>query len=102
MDVRILPDKPAMGKAAGEHAAALLQQAIRDRGVACLVVATGTSQYEVLATLAGQPEIYWPRVTLFPLDEYAGMPATHPASLRRFLWERFHSRLILPDRKSVV
>ncbi len=98
MDVRLFPDKPAMGRAAGGHAAALLRQAIRERGRAHIIVATGASQFEVLSALAAAPDLYWPRVTVFHLDEYVGMPATHPASFRGYLWDRFHSRLPLPVR----
>jgi glucosamine-6-phosphate deaminase len=42
------------------------------------------------------PDIAWNRVTAFHLDEYVGMPITHPASFRKYLWERFVSRLPLP------
>jgi glucosamine-6-phosphate deaminase len=96
MDIRILPDKPAMGKAAGERAAELIRAAIHADGAARLIVATGASQFEVLDTLAAAHVVYWPRVTVFHLDEYAGMPATHPASFRGYLWERFHRKLPLP------
>jgi glucosamine-6-phosphate deaminase len=98
MDIRILPDKPAMGKAAGERAAGLIRAAIQSSGAARVIVATGASQFEVLETLAAAPGIYWPRVTLFHLDEYVGMPATHAASFRGYLWERFQRKLPLPVR----
>jgi glucosamine-6-phosphate deaminase len=98
MDIRILPDKPAMGKAAGEHAAGLIRAALHAAGTARVIVATGASQFEVLETLAAAPGIYWPRVTLFHLDEYVGMPATHAASFRGYLWERFQRKLPLPVR----
>ncbi len=98
MKVRTLPNKAAMGRAAGAYAADLIRRAIRKNGEARVIVATGASQFEVLATLAAAPDVYWPRVVFFHLDEYAGMPATHPASFRRYLWERFHSKLPLPAR----
>ena len=96
MDIRILSDKPAMGKAAGERAADLIRAALHAAGAARVIVATGASQFEVLETLAAAPGIYWPRVTLFHLDEYVGMPATHAASFRGYLWERFQRKLPLP------
>jgi len=34
----------------------------------------------------------WPRVTGFHLDEYIGLPATHPASFRGYLRERLVDR----------
>jgi glucosamine-6-phosphate deaminase len=38
----------------------------------------------------------WNRVTAFHLDEYIGMPITHPASFRKYLKERFVDRLPQP------
>ena len=46
--------------------------------------------------LVKEPRIDWTRVTAFHLDEYVGTPITHPASFRKYLWERFVSRLPLP------
>lgn len=43
----------------------------------------------MLAELVTRPDIDWTRVTAFHLDEYVGLPATHPASFRRYLRERF-------------
>jgi glucosamine-6-phosphate deaminase len=40
----------------------------------------------------------WRRVTAFHLDEYVGLGFDHPASFRRYLWQRFASRLPVPLR----
>src|SRR5205823_10186241 len=61
-----------------------------------IVVATGASQFQMLSELVKAPGIDWSKITAFHLDEYVGMPITHPASFRKYLWERFHSRLPLP------
>ena len=50
-----------------------------------MIVATGASQFDVLATLVRAPGIDWSRVTCFHLDEYVGIPSTHPASFRKYL-----------------
>jgi glucosamine-6-phosphate deaminase len=50
----------------------------------------------MLNALVAAPDIRWDKVTAFHLDEYIGIPITHPASFRRYLWERFASRLPLP------
>lgn len=84
----VFPNKEAMGQAAAERAARLLREAIRLRGAANLVLATGASQFEMLSALVVQ-EVDWPRVTAFHLDEYIGLPPDHPASFRRYLRERF-------------
>jgi glucosamine-6-phosphate deaminase len=52
----------------------------------------------MLESLVGEPGIAWNHVTVFHLDEYVGLPITHPASFRKYLWERFASRLPLPPR----
>jgi glucosamine-6-phosphate deaminase len=96
MNIQIMPDKQSMGKSAAAAGAELIRQALAERGAANIIVATGASQFEMLASLSEQPDIHWHRVTGFHLDEYVGLPITHPASFRRYLWERFVSRLPLP------
>lgn len=80
--------KLEMAKAAAEHAASILREAIEAHGRARLVAATGASQFEFLEVLTSLPGIDWPKVEMFHLDEYIGLPASHPASFRRFLKER--------------
>src|SRR5947209_20126954 len=52
----------------------------------------------MLQTLVAAPDIAWSQVTAFHLDEYVGMPVTHPASFRRYLRERFVQQLPAPLR----
>src|SRR3954469_859950 len=98
MDIRIMPDKAQMGKAAASAGAEHIRRAIAERGQANIIVATGASQFEMLGALVKQPDINWNKVTGFHLDEYVGLPISHPASFRGYLWERFVSRLPLPLR----
>ena len=95
MNVSICRDVEEMGRQAADDAARLISRAIAERGVANIVVATGASQFEVLAALIASPGIDWPRVVGFHLDEYVGLPASHPASFRRYLKERFVDRVPL-------
>jgi glucosamine-6-phosphate deaminase len=88
--------KNVMGQRAAEHGANLLRQALKSKGSARIIVATGASQFEMLAALVKEPDIDWSRVTGFHLDEYVGLPVTHPASFRAYLWKRFVSLLPLP------
>lgn len=92
----IHPDKDKAGAKAADLGARLIRDAIRKRGHAKIIVATGASQFETLCHLVAAKGIDWTRVTAFHLDEYVGMPITHPASFRKYLWERFVSRLPLP------
>ena len=86
--IRVYPDKIAASRAAAEHAAGLLRDAIAARGQARVVGATGESQMEFLRALLSLPGISWEKVELFHLDEYVGLSIEHPASFRRYLLER--------------
>jgi glucosamine-6-phosphate deaminase len=88
MILKIYSDKLSLAQAAADRAATALKQAIAQRGQARIVAATGASQFDFLAALTARPGIDWPRVEMFHLDEYIGLPATHPASFRRYLRER--------------
>lgn len=96
MKVSISNTKQDMGREAALQGAALIRRALEDRGSANIVVATGASQFEMLEHLVGAEEIDWSRVSGFHLDEYIGMSMEHPASFRRYLKERFVSRLPTP------
>ncbi len=96
MNLRVESDAAAMGRRAAALGAEAIRAALKERGEAAIVVATGASQFEVLEALVAEPDIAWNRVTAFHLDEYVGLPLAHPASFRRFLWERFVRRLPLP------
>src|SRR6266540_3986580 len=96
MKIRIARDRAAMSAAAAEHAAASIRSAIDRRGKARIVAATGASQLEFLRALTAAPGIDWQRVELFHLDEYAGLPESHPASFRRYLRENLVNRTKIP------
>ncbi len=80
------PEK--MGQAAAKLGGDVLRTTIEQRGQANLIVATGASQFEVLKHLVQQPDIDWSKVVGFHLDEYLGLPMTHPASFRGYLKQR--------------
>src|SRR5947209_5498424 len=92
MKIEIYNTSHELGKAAGKSAAQLIHQAIATNGAANIILATGTSQLETLNQLVAE-DIDWSKVTLFHLDEYIGLPITHPASFRKYLQERFISRV---------
>jgi glucosamine-6-phosphate deaminase len=78
----------ALGAAAASRAAAAIKSAAADRGEVRAIAATGAAQYPFLEALARERDIPWDRVTFFHLDEYVGLPESHPASFRRYLKER--------------
>jgi len=53
-----------------------------------VIAATGASQFHFLQQLLEIRDVPWDSVELFHLDEYLGLPPTHPASFRRYLQER--------------
>lgn len=95
MKITICQDAQDLGRSAGSDAAASIREAIQERGQANIIVATGASQFEVLAELVAAQDIEWPKVVGFHLDEYLGLPMTHPASFRRYLKERLVDRVPL-------
>lgn len=86
--VEILADKYSLGQAAADHAARSLRRVLSKTGSVRVVAATGASQFEFLDALTIAPDIDWNRVELFHLDEYIGLPPSHPASFRKYLFER--------------
>jgi len=98
LEVMVAADAAEAGKAAAAMGGRWVREAVARDGRAAVVVATGASQFEVLAALVAEPEVAWEKVTFFHLDEYLGLPVRHPASFRRFLWDRLHARLPVPPR----
>jgi glucosamine-6-phosphate deaminase len=92
MFLRRFNDTPSLSRAAAEQASTAIRRAINERGHARIVAATGAAQFQFLEILTGLGGIDWPRVEVFHLDEYIGLPASHPASFRKFLTDRLVSR----------
>jgi len=93
MDIQIFTSRLELAQAAANDAADIIRQATAARGQALVIAATGSSQFEFLEALVRQPQIDWDQVTFFHLDEYVGLPRTHPASFRRYLQERIVERV---------
>jgi glucosamine-6-phosphate deaminase len=83
--VKVFEDKHSLSRAAAEQAASALIRAIHDHNGARIIVATGASQLGFLEALTKRENIDWRRVEMFHLDEYLGLPITHPASFRKYL-----------------
>jgi glucosamine-6-phosphate deaminase len=86
--IKCFDDKKEMARVAADQAASILRDTIQKQGKARLIAATGAAQFEFLEALTTVPAIDWKRVEMFHLDEYIGLPETHPASFCRFLKER--------------
>lgn len=89
MNICIEATKEKLGQLAAEEATEIIKRVISEKGFASIILATGASQFEVLKALVSVNEIDWSKVIMFHLDEYIDLPATHPASFRKYLMDRF-------------
>ncbi|MPZ20490.1 MAG: glucosamine-6-phosphate deaminase [Luteitalea sp.] len=92
MRIEVFEDPIALGKAAAAVAAETIEEAVEARGRARIIAATGVSQLAFVDALTRRPGLPWSCVELFHLDEYIGLPITHPASFRKYLLERLISK----------
>jgi glucosamine-6-phosphate deaminase len=92
MRIKTYVDRATMSRAAAQHAARTLRDAIGHRQTVRIIAATGASQLDFLEALTAAPRIDWTRVEMFHLDEYVGLPIDHPASFRKYLLERLIDR----------
>jgi glucosamine-6-phosphate deaminase len=88
MRIRVFSDKASLGKAAADQAGAAIRRAIAERGRSRIIAATAASQLEFLDSLTSAEGIDWKNVEVFHLDEYIGLPITHPGSFRKMLLEQ--------------
>ncbi len=83
--ITVFETNDQLGHAAAHDAAAAIRQAVADRGVANVILATGNSQLTFLTALRQDSAIPWDHVNVFHMDEYIGLPPGHSASFPRFL-----------------
>jgi glucosamine-6-phosphate deaminase len=87
MTLKIYEDKQSLSEAAAEQAAMAIRKSILDQGHARIVAATAASQIIFLEVLTQKDGIDWSLVEVFHLDEYVGLPISHPGSFRKMLLE---------------
>jgi glucosamine-6-phosphate deaminase len=100
MVINISSSAAELGSNAAKFVAGKLDDAIGQNGEARLLVSTGSSQFETFGSLL-QEKIEWEKVVVFHLDEYIGLPVTHPASFRKYLYERFINQVSIKRFNSV-
>jgi len=99
MLVQIQPDADAMSRQAAE----ILADVVRRKPAAVLGLATGSTPigtYRHLVRIARDQQLDFSRVTTFNLDEYEGLPASHPQSYHAFMWEHLFEPLGLRDEQT--
>jgi glucosamine-6-phosphate deaminase len=87
--VLVHPDVAQMARAAADQAAAVLRAAVRARGVAHAMFATGNSQLAFIEALVTRTDdVPWRDIVVFHMDEYVGIGADHPSGFQRWIRER--------------
>lgn len=94
MSIQVSPTPKELGEAAARTIADLLKEAVACQGYARIILSTGASQFETIDALTGL-DVPWPQVEMFHLDEYVALPESHIASFRKYLKERFVSKVPL-------
>ncbi len=92
--ITIAENPQELGLRAAGKIAGLLRDAIGKRGEARIILSTGASQFETMEALT-QEDVDWTRVEMFHLDEYVELGESHIASFRKYLKERFVSKVNL-------
>ncbi len=100
MIINISANPSELGSRASKFVAAKLNETIKQNGEARMVLSTGSSQFETFQSLLTE-KVEWERVEVFHLDEYIGLPVTHPASFRKYLYERFINHIKIKKFHSV-
>ena len=88
MEIHIYDSSDELGMNAADIVAGKLKKAIAEKGRARMILSTGASQFPMFKYLVDK-SVDWEKVEMFHLDEYIGLPESHPASFRRYLRQRF-------------
>lgn len=84
-----------MGNSAAAMAAQCLRELLQHKDEVNIIFAAAASQLEFLEAIATEKDIEWNRVNAFHMDEYTGLPTTHPQRFGNFLNEKIFSKLPL-------
>ncbi len=92
MQIHIHDSTETMAKSSADEGIFAIKAALAERGEANIILATGASQLGMLDVLMTS-DIDFSKVRAFHLDEYIGLPLSHPASFRRYLKDRVIARV---------
>jgi glucosamine-6-phosphate deaminase len=98
MEIIIQPD----AKTASAIAARITAHLIQQKGECVLGLATGNTPlllYKELIRLYKEGALNFDRVTTFNLDEYVGLPPSHPSSYHSFMWENLFKHIDIPEHR---
>jgi glucosamine-6-phosphate deaminase len=93
LKVSVASSNGELGAEAAEMFASAVRSELQVRGEIAVILATGNSQLTFARAVVGRDDIDWSRITIFHMDEYAGMSEDHPASFRRWMQENLVQRV---------
>jgi len=79
-----IQDHDRLAQTAAKNVEAKINDTIKKKGIAHIILATGSSQLKFLAELR-KKMIPWKKVVVFHLDEYMSLAEDHPAGFRHYL-----------------
>jgi glucosamine-6-phosphate deaminase len=89
LPVLIHTSSTSLGMCAAVRLADIIHNAILERGMCTLIMATGNSQLPLYSALRVRTDIAWDQVIVLHMDEYVGMSQDHQASFRHYMHEQF-------------
>lgn len=95
LKVKVYNTRGEMGTSAADLAAQCLRELLQHKDEVNIIFAAAASQNEFLEALAVEKDIAWNRVNAFHMDEYTGLPVTHPQRFGNFLNKKIFSKLPL-------
>jgi glucosamine-6-phosphate deaminase len=93
LSVNIYNTEEELAVGAAQIGQQYLEELLKKKGEAAILLATGNSQLKFLDILIKSQKIDWSRITLFHLDEYLGIKGESPASFHFYLHERVEKRI---------
>lgn len=95
LKVKIYHTRGEMGISAAKSAAQCLRELLQRKDEVNIIFAAAASQNEFLEAMVQEKDVDWNRVNAFHMDEYTGLPVTHPQRFGNFLNEKIFSKLPL-------
>ncbi|MBA7517836.1 Glucosamine-6-phosphate deaminase [subsurface metagenome] len=91
--INVYQNRLDMGQVAGEAVATKIKQLLTIQKKVSVIFASAFSQEEFLTALSVVPRIDWSKVVAFHMDEYIGLPKTHPQLFGNWLKRKIFNRV---------
>ncbi|MBA7561488.1 glucosamine-6-phosphate deaminase [Candidatus Atribacteria bacterium 1244-E10-H5-B2] len=91
--INVYQNRLDMSQMAGEAVATKIKQLLTIQKKVSVIFASAFSQEEFLTALSVVPGIDWSKVVAFHMDEYIGLPKTHPQLFGNWLKRKIFNRV---------